>query len=149
MSIKKTYIIAVIFLLIASFARIWNLEWNPAWYADEGTHIEIARHLMQGKNLYLGISDSYLIAARLPLFEHLLALWFQLLGVGMLSLRLLTSFMGIITIALVYRVVISASGDKKFALFAMGLFAIYPQAVIYSRFGFSYNLLPILILSGL
>lgn len=149
MIIKKSHSIAVLFLLIASSARLWNLEWNPAWYTDEGTHIEIARHLMQGEIHYLGITDSYLIAARLPLFEYILALWFQFIGISMLSLRTLTSLMGILSTALIYRVVISASGNKRFALFAMGLFAIYPQAVIYSRFGFSYNLLPILILSGL
>lgn len=146
---RKTYSIAVLFILIASIVRIWNLEWNPAWYTDEGTHIEIARHLIQGENHYLGITDSYLIAARLPLFEHILAVWFRFVGISMLSLRILTSFMGIISTALIYRVVASASDDKRFAIVAMGLFAIYPQAVIYSRFGFSYNLLPILILSGI
>jgi len=145
----KTTTLAVIFLLIASFVRLWNLEWNPAWYADEGTHIEIARHLMQGENYYLGITDSYLIAARLPLFEHLLALWFQFIGVSMLSLRILTALIGILSTALLYHVVASTSGNNRFALMTMGLFAIYPQAVIYSRFGFSYNLLTIFILIGL
>ncbi len=146
---NKTFAIAIIFLVIASIARLWHLEQNPAWYADEGTHIEIARHLMHGKTQYLGITDSYLIAARLPLFEHILALWFQCLGISMLSLRILTSLMGILSTALIYRLVISVSHDERFAIFTMGLFAIYPQATIYNRFGFSYNLLPILILTGL
>ncbi len=149
MTRNTTYAIAVTFLLVASIARLWNLEHNPAWYADEGTHIEIARHLMHGKTQYLGITDSFLIAARLPLFEHILALWFQCVGISMLSLRILTSLMGVVATALIYRLLISASRDKRFAIFAMGLFALYPQSVIYSRFGFSYNMLPIMILSGL
>ena len=74
MPYKKTYIVATLFLVIASFAHFWNLEISPAWYTDEGTHIEIARHLMQAKIHYLGIIDSFVIVARLPVFEHLLAL---------------------------------------------------------------------------
>lgn len=136
-------------LILAGFMRLWNLEANPAWYTDEGTHLEIAKHLMQSKTQYLGITDSYLIAARLPLFEHLLALWARLISLSMFSLRLLTSFLGLLSVTLVYRVVKTTSKNEVFAILSMVLFAIYPQAVIYSRFGFSYNLLPPLILFGI
>lgn len=146
---SKQIFLIILVLLIASFVRLWHIESSPAWYTDEGTHIEIARQLISGKVQYLGITDSFLIAARLPLFEHLLGLWFQYVGIGMFQLRVLTSLLGIITVALVYRVVRSVSRDSLFASSAMALFAIYPQAVIYSRFGFSYNLLSVLILGGL
>lgn len=145
----KQYFLIICLLLITSLVRVWHIESNPAWYTDEGTHIEIARHLLDGNIQYLGITDSYMIAARLPLFENLLALWFRCVGVGMFQLRILTSLLGIITVALVYRVVKIATHDSLFALSTLTLLAIYPQAVIYSRFGFSYNLLPILVLSGL
>lgn len=147
---KNHHLLLLIFvILVASFVRIWNLESNPAWYTDEGTHIEIARHLINGKTQYLGIAESYLIAARLPLFEHLLAFWLRLTGVSMLSLRILTSFCGVLTVALVYRLCRQATSNPRFALYATALFAVYPQAVIYSRFGFSYNLLTPLILLGI
>lgn len=147
---KYHHLLLLIFvILVASFVRFWNLESNPAWYTDEGTHIEIARHLINGKTQYLGITESYLIAARLPLFEHLLAFWMRLAGVSMLSLRILTSFCGVLTVALVYRLCRQAASNPRFALYATALFAVYPQAVIYSRFGFSYNLLPLLILLGI
>ncbi|PJF38380.1 MAG: hypothetical protein CUN55_17450, partial [Phototrophicales bacterium] len=118
-------------------------------YTDEGTHIEIARHLIDGEVEYLGITSSYLIAARLPLFEHMLGWWFRFVGVGMFQLRILTSLLGILTVVLCYHFARTATHDSRLALGALALLAVYPQSVIYSRFGFSYNLLPILILSGM
>ncbi len=140
------YLFITIIILIAVFLRFHNLNWNPAWYTDEGTHIEIARHLITGNDFYLGITDSYLIAARLPLFEHLLAFWFRLVGVDMLFLRILTSFIGMLTVAMTYKVAYLGSRNKIFALISMALLSINPFSVIYSRFGFSYNLTGLLIL---
>lgn len=146
---KSQIFVIMLVLLIGNFVRFHNLSWNPGWYTDEGTHVEIARHLLNGETQYLGITDSYLIAARLPLFEHLLALWFRLVGVGMFQLRLLTSFLGLLIGIAVYLLMVAISRNRILALGAMLLYAIYPQAVIYSRFGFSYNLLALLILIGL
>ena len=148
MANKLLWILIVILLVIASIVRFVNIEINPAWYTDEGTHIEIAKHLIQGKNLYLGITDSYLIAARLPLFEHNLAIWFRLVGVGMFQLRLLTAFIGILTGVALYRLASLIFDDKRLVIGVLAIYAVYPQAVIYSRFGFSYNLLALLIISG-
>jgi len=136
-------------MIVASYVRLHHVSWNPAWYTDEGTHIEIAKNLMEGNNQYLGITDSYLIAARLPLFEHLLALWFRFTGIGMFQLRLLTVFMALITTAVLYRLVLIVTQNVNLTVGAVSLFTIYPQAVIYSRFGFSYNLLGLLIVAAL
>lgn len=125
------------------------MSWNPAWYTDEGTHIEIARHLITGNDFYLGITDSYLIAARLPLFEHLLALWFRFVGVDMIFLRILTSFIGVLTVAMTYKVAYLGSCSRLFAFMSMALLSIDPFSVIYSRFGFSYNLTGLLILTSI
>lgn len=84
---------------------------------------------------------------RLPLFHILLASYFQLSSNPdhMLALRTFTGLLGVLSVALLYAAV-RRSGGAALALLAAFVLAIYPQAVLYSRFGFSYNLLPPLIL---
>ncbi len=148
--INRHYLsIVVMILLVAGAVRIINLNSNPGWYTDEGTHIEIAKSLMNGENYYFGITDSYLIAARLPLFEHILALWFRLIGVGMFQLRFLTVLISILTASILYRLTYVIFHNRLVGLGVLAIFSIYPQALIYSRFGFSYNLLALLIVLGL
>ena len=51
-----------------------------------------------------------------------------------------------ITVAVLYLTVRRMTRDVRLALLAALLLAIYPPAVLYSRFGFSYNLLAPLVL---
>lgn len=97
----------------------------------------------------MAVTDSYLIAARMPLFEHLLAGGIHLFGNDILTLRLLTALCGTITVGLVYTTISTASNDNWLALCGALSLAIYPKAMIYSRFGFSYNLIPPLLLCAL
>src|SRR3989304_1100824 len=127
--------------LLAAYLRLANVADNPAWYTDEATHLNITQNLMQGRIQYLAINHSALLAARLPLFELLLAAWMKVSGTGMLTLRALTGLLGIVSVALLYGVVRWTGGGRRRALLAALLLAIYPPAVLYSRFGFSYNLL--------
>lgn len=60
-------------LLLASLLRFVNLETNPGWYTDEATHLEVVRHLLNGRIQYFAINQSTLLFSRLPLFELLLA----------------------------------------------------------------------------
>jgi 4-amino-4-deoxy-L-arabinose transferase-like glycosyltransferase len=137
-------------LLLAAYLRLANVATNPAWYTDEGTHLDIARHLLAGHIQYLAINQSWLLFSRLPLFEELLAVaaWFH--GLSMETLRLLTGSLGVMTVGVTYAVVRCVSRDRVLALLAALLLAIYPPAVLYSRLGFSYNLLaPLMLLSWL
>jgi 4-amino-4-deoxy-L-arabinose transferase-like glycosyltransferase len=138
----------LIILILAAYLRLINVATNPAWYTDEGTHLDIARHLLQGKVQYLAINQSWLMFSRLPLFEGLLALLARLNGINMEILRWLTGSLGVVTVAVLYTVVrrIQRGQDRWLPLLAALLLAIYPPAVLYSRFGFSYNLLAPLIL---
>ena len=133
-------------LLLAACLRLANVAVNPAWYTDEGTHLDIARHLLQGQVQYLAINQSWLLFSRLPLFEILLSGAALAGGVSMLALRTLTAGLGTITVAVLYAVTRRATRDARLALLAALLLAIYPPAVLYSRFGFSYNLLAPLVL---
>ena len=58
-------------LILAAYLRLANLAVNPAWYTDEGTHLDIVRHLLDGRVQYLAINQSSLLFSRLPLFELL------------------------------------------------------------------------------
>ena len=133
-------------LLLAAYLRLANLADNPGWYTDEGTHLDIARNLLQGCVQYLAIGQSTLLAARPPLFELLLSVLLGLFGGGIGALRAFTGTLGIIAVGLLYLVIRRVSADRGLALLAAALLAIYPPAVLYSRFGFSYNLLTPLVL---
>ena len=64
----------------------------------------------------------------------------------MLTLRTVTACLGVITVAVLYVTARCTTRDARLALLAALLLAIYPPAVLYSRFGFSYNLLAPLVL---
>lgn len=135
---------ALIFILtLAAYLRLANVAANPAWFTDEGTHLVIARYLLQGRVQYLAVNQSWLLFSRLPLFEVLLAVLARFNGVSMETLRWLTGSLGVLTVATLYGVMrrIRPGSDRWFPLLAALLLAIYPPAVLYSRFGFSYNLL--------
>jgi Dolichyl-phosphate-mannose-protein mannosyltransferase len=132
-------------LALAAFLRLANVADTPGWYTDEATHIDIARHLGQGEVRYMLITQSTLLFARPPLFQILLSNIFLLAGNDILVLRTFTGILGVISVALVYTIMRRTSG--KISALVTALFcAVYPQAVLYSRFGYSYNLLPPLIL---
>src|SRR5512139_1655880 len=133
-------------LLLAACLRLANVAANPAWYTDEGTHLDIARHVLHGQVQYLAINQSWLLFSRLPLFEILLSGAALAGGVSMLTLRTVTALLGVITVAVLYGAARRTTRDVRLALLAALLLAIYPPAVLYSRFGFSYNLLAPLVL---
>ncbi len=136
-------------LILAAYLRLAHVAANPGWYTDEGTHLDIARHLLNGRVQYLAINQSWLLFSRLPLFEVVLAVLAHFVGVSMEALRGLTGALGVITVAVLYFVVRRISHNRVLALLAALLLAIYPPAVLYSRFGFSYNLLAPLMLVAL
>ena len=158
---------------LAAYVRLAGVEDNPGWYADEGTHLNIAANLLQGRAQYLAVRESTLLFARLPLFDWLLAavLWGAgevpggagpggaiLDGVGpgeaargMALLRGLTGGLGVLTTLLLYGLARRTGGASRSWLGVLAALphAVYPQAVVYSRLGFSYNLLAPLLLAAL
>ena len=134
-------------LFLAGVLRFANLEASPGWYTDEATHLEIVRHLLNGRMQYFAINQSVLLFSRLPLFELLLAGAVAVLGYSMMTLRLLTASLGVLSVGLLMVMVWRVSWDRWLVLLSGLMLAIFPQAILYSRFGFSYNLLvPLLLL---
>lgn len=142
-------LLLLMILVLAAHLRLTNLADNPGWYTDEGTHLDIAQNLLQGRVQYLAINQSTLLFAKLPLFELLLVGMLGLMGGGMETLRLLSGSLGVLSVGMLYAVTRRISGRGGLALLAAGLYATYSEAVLYSRFGFSYNLLPPLVLMTL
>jgi hypothetical protein len=133
---------------LASYLRLVAVENSPGWFADEGVVLNLAQNLLKGQIQYLAIGQSMLLIARMPLFPLLLAGLLRVTSGGIEALRMLTGFLGVLSVALLYLLVRRIQGRQGIPLAFLAAFclAIYPQAVVYSRLGYSYNLLPPLIL---
>jgi 4-amino-4-deoxy-L-arabinose transferase-like glycosyltransferase len=127
-------------LAAATFLRFYDLRDNPGWYSDEGSDINIAANLLAGRLQYFAIGESPMIAARPLLFHAILAGGFALLGEDIWTIRALTAACGVLSTVLLFVLARRLAGTET-ALLASALFAIYPSAILYSRFGFTYNLL--------
>ena len=136
----------LLILLLASALRLPALRDNPGWYSDEGTHLAIAGAMAGSDGGYLAVEGPTLLFAKLPLFEHALALLLRCCGDGMSALRGFTAAMGIASVLLLYLAVRRTDAGPTAALTGAGALAVYPTAVLYNRFGFSYNLLTPLVL---
>jgi hypothetical protein len=137
--------ILLLILLLAATLRLTNVSENPGWYTDEGTLIDIAQHLRTGQVQYLAVNQSFLMFGRPPLFVSLLALLYNTGGAGIQTLRILTGILGVMSVVCLWWFARRSSG-AVLALLSAILLAIYPNAVTYSRIGFSYILLAPLIL---
>lgn len=142
--LSEKILIALVLLsifMLAAYLRLAHVGQNPGWYTDEATHLLIAQQVHNGRSQYLAITQSTLLFARLPLFEWLLAGVGYLFGLHMLTLRGLTAVLTLITLLILTYIVWQTSRSRTIALLSAILYTIYPQAVIYGRFGFSYHLL--------
>ena len=155
---KKTYWILLegltlaLIIALAAFLRLVNLRDNPAWYTDEATHLDIANHLLHGRIQYMSVTQSTLFFARLPLFEIVLAACLKWFGNDILTLRTLTALLNTFSVGLLWFVIrrlslhipiddtpLSKFQQRFLPLLAALMLAIYPQSILYSRFGFSYK----------
>lgn len=144
LQVAEVFILGLV-LILAAYLRLANRADNPGWYSDEGTHINIAMNLMEGRVQSLAITQSMLLVARPPLFHLLLAGLFRVWGAGIETLRAFTGGLGVASVILLYLVTRTAQGSALALLSALML-AVYPEAVVYSRIGYSYNLLTPLVL---
>lgn len=143
---RGTWLVLGLILVLAAYVRLAQRDDNPGWYSDEGTHLEIAQRLRQGQMGYMALGQSTLLVSRLPLFEYTLAAMLAVFGDGIDTLRGLTGTLGVISVAVLFGCVWSMTRNRRLALLAAFALAIYPGAILYSRFGFSYNLLVPLVL---
>lgn len=130
---------------VGAYLRFARLTATPGYYSDEGTLLDIAHHLLQGKWQYLALNRSTLLVARMPLFPLLLAAASKIMGEGIATLRTITASLGVASILGTYALS-RQLGGRTLGVIAAAVLAIHPLAVVYSRLGFSYNLLAVLAL---
>ena len=88
--------------MLAAYLRLHNVNNTPYWYTDEGTHLEIVRHWLNGETRYLAVGKSLLLFGRLPAFYWLLAPFTSLFGLDITTLRTLTGILGVASVFLLY-----------------------------------------------
>jgi hypothetical protein len=128
----------LLILILAALLRFSNLATNPGWYSDEGSDLDIARHLMEGHFQYFAISGTPLVAARMPLFHLALVGGIAFWGYDVLTARLLVAIVGFATIVLLYFAVRQMIGEGL-ALLAAFVYTIIPNVLLYGRIAFVYN----------
>jgi 4-amino-4-deoxy-L-arabinose transferase-like glycosyltransferase len=144
----RHWVVLLLILLLGAYLRFHRLGTVPHWYPDEGSNVAVAAALTRGEYAYLAFGKSSFINPRPYLFYLLLVVLFKLGGVDILWARLLSASLGFLSLLLLYPVA-RVLTDRRTALLAVLFYAIYPAAVVYSRFAFTYTLLPPFYLLGL
>ncbi len=134
------YFLLMVIILVGAYLRLANLRTNPGWYPDEGSDLNIAWNLWQGRLQYFAVGGSLLVAARAPLFHLILVGLFNIFGYDILIARMVSAIAGWVTIPLLFFTLKGSLGEWK-ALSTAAFFAIFPLAVLYNRWAFTYNLL--------
>jgi hypothetical protein len=131
----------VVFFIIGfgAYLRFNHLRTYPDWYSDEGAFINISANLLNGKLQYFALRNSILLVGRPPLFMLLLAGLFAVFGVDIVVIRGLAAVCGILSIIFLYGLV-REMVNRRTAIWSTIVLAIFPEAVAYNRFGFTYNL---------
>ena len=136
-------LIALFLVLLAFAARTWQLETvPPGWSDDELSNIfVISQKVFQGDtSLYYpdatGLEAPYHVAS---------GLFLTLFGFNAIGIRLLSVFLGTLTVPLTY-VVGSRLFDRRTGLLAAAMLAVSFWSLVYSRVNLRHILLPVLLL---
>jgi 4-amino-4-deoxy-L-arabinose transferase-like glycosyltransferase len=134
--------ILFIIILFASFSRFYRLpDWMP-FISDQGVFYLSARDALLSEKFPLqSITASVVWLHQGPLFTYLLIPGLLFSGFHPLSGAVLTGFLSILTIILIYflgRIWLS----KKVGLLSAGIFAFSPLAVSDSRFAYHTSVIP-------
>lgn len=125
-------------LLLCAYLRFANLRDTPGWDADEGYNLSLAQNLAQGRAQLFALRVAYVDHPEL--FFMIVAQAMRLLGPDILTLRRVTAACGVLTALALYAYARPHFG-RRVALLSVGIFTIFPLAVIYNRLGYGYNLL--------
>ncbi len=112
---EKQHIVLGIILLGTFLLRFPSL-YEPFWYGDEGIFAAVARNLNQGGVLYLTAWDN-----KPPMIYLTYQAIFNVFGVSMFWLRLVTAIAVISTAAIVYEIAEGTIGHKR-AILAASVF---------------------------
>lgn len=146
---KRTVIICLgIIILLGFILRFYQLDINPPSLLDyEGTTGLSGIEVIEGKRDYHLILWSFIARPimncySVPFFAFPLALFFRIFGISILTLRSLSAFWGIITIAAIYGLVRQRE-SSLLALLVAFFMAVSSWHIVISRVGMSLSLTPL------
>jgi 4-amino-4-deoxy-L-arabinose transferase-like glycosyltransferase len=123
----------VLLVALAFFLRVYLLPAVPfGWHPDEATKGIMAREVLAGKSFSVFFSA---FTGRDALYVYLEAAAFALFGEGMLAGRLLSAFIGVLTVALTCAVG-KTMFNRRVGWLAAGLMAVSLWHLIASRNGY-------------
>src|SRR5512139_4254681 len=93
----------VLTLLIAAFLRLWQLDTlPPGLHYDEAADTIIAQQIARGESAPIFVAA---YTGKEVLFFYWAAAWMKLIGPSLFAMRLAAALLGVLTVAVTYRVV--------------------------------------------
>jgi 4-amino-4-deoxy-L-arabinose transferase-like glycosyltransferase len=136
----------LVLLALSALVRLLHLADNPGWDGDEGYNWSIAANLAAGHAQRFALR--YTFVDHPPLFYLLGAALFKAWTHDLIALRTLSACCGVLatlgTFALGARI-----GGRRLGLLAAGIYALWPQAILQTRWAYTYNLVTPLALFAL
>lgn len=141
-------------LYISFDYRTSRIDYSPGWFRDEGTYLEIARHLSHAQ-IQLGAINVTFVGPYMthpPVYFLLGSLYLKITRPDMYSFRMFNALLGVLATLLIFFLGHEAgrykdeSGEspslyaEMLGLLAAFFFAIHKDAVTYNRMVFPYNL---------
>jgi len=136
-----TYCLLTAIFILALSVRAFNLRMNPGWYVDEGCILNIASNLLKGRLQLFAVP--YYLFPRLPLFPAVAALFIRMIGTDILAVRIPSIIFGSATGLILYMAAKELYG-RAAGFLAFFLLAVYPFAILSSKFGSPFNLMAFL-----
>lgn len=137
---------AVLIVALAGAAfRVLHLGENPGWDGDEGYNWSIASNLSAGHLQRFALR--YTFVDHPPLFYLLGAALIRLWTADLVALRTLSAACGIATCGALFALGVRIQG-RALGAAALGVYALWPLAILQTRWAYTYNLLaPLLVLA--
>ena len=131
---------------LAALLRLLNLADNPGWDGDEGYNWSIAANLAAGHVQRFALQ--YTFVDHPPLFYLLGAALMRIWTHDLIALRTLSALCGVATVPAIYALA-GKLGSRRDGILAACIYAVWPQAVLQSRWCYTYNLLALLLVLAL
>lgn len=120
------------------YLRLNHLATNPGWYPDEGSNVNMAHHMAEGRWQYYALGGTPLVAARMPLFPLFVGWGTRVWGYDIATARFVVALFGFATILLLFIATAEMLG-RWTALVSALMLGILPNSLLYSRIAFDYN----------
>jgi hypothetical protein len=128
----------VALFVVAVLLRVIRLDETPGIYPDEASHLEVAYSLLRG-DFAAGLFTSTFLP-RLPLPLVLINLAAAAVGWNLYAIRACTVTAALLALIVMYRL-LRRDPHNGFLFLPLLVFAVYPPAIYFNRWGFTYNFL--------